>query len=527
MTSRFNTLREAFSSGQFCYGAELVTTRGFVTSEQPNKIVELGNALADDPRITWLSITDSPGGNVMLPAEWLGSLLAKRRAHIVIHLTCKDRNRNALEATAWRLASEGLHNVLAMTGDLPRSGFGGQAAGVFDLDSVSLIALLKAMNDGLQVPGRKGEVTTLPKTNFYIGCVVSPFKRYERELMPQYFKLLRKLANGAEYVYCQVGYDMRKFCEVKLFLQSHGVDVPLIGNVYVLNKTVAGMFHRNEVPGCVVSDRLLALAEKYAAGPDKGREFFFDLAARQLAVFKGLGFAGGYLGGLSKPESFFEIIERAERYGENDWKQFAREIQFCRDDEFYLFEQDPATSLGDPQRLSRAYLESLERPLPSPEVNFNYRLSRCVHKAVFTPGTAGYRFMRRLYEYLERRPGRLPRVAHGVEKLAKQILFDCRDCGDCSLPEIAYLCPQGVCSKNQRNGPCGGSFDGRCERKDKDCIWARAYQRLKYYKETNEMLQGPAVFTDANLQDTSGWANFFLGRDHNAKRRDSNPSKEN
>jgi len=505
-----STLREAFSSGRFCYGAELVSTRGFVSSAEPAKFVELGNALSSDPRITWVSITDSPGGNVMLPPDWLGRALAGRGAHIIIHLTCKDRNRNALESAAWRLASEGLTNILAMTGDYPRSGYGGLASPVFDLDSVSLIALLKAMNDGLVVPGRKGETVTLPRTNFFIGCCVSPFKRHENELMPQYFKLLRKIACGAQFVITQLGYDMRKFYEVKLLLAAHGIRVPLIGNVYLLNKTVAGMFHRHEVPGCVVSDTLLALAEKYGAGPDKGRAFFLELAAKQLAVFKGLGFTGGYLGGITKPETFFEIIERAERFGENDWKQFAKEIQFPQPDEFYLFEQDPQTGLGDPNRVNPCLATLPDR------VDFSYRLSRWVHDKFFTPGTAGYRFMQRIYRRLDKKPGPLARAAHGIEKLSKFVWFGCKDCGDCSLPDVGYLCPLASCSKNTRNGPCGGSANGQCEMLDKPCIWARAYDRLKHYNEAQDMLRGPAIFYNAQLKGTSSWANTYLGRDHHA-----------
>jgi methylenetetrahydrofolate reductase (NADPH) len=527
-TTATPTLRDALTSGRFCYGAEVVTTRGFVPPNQPSKIVELGNALTDDPRISWVSITDNPGGNVMLTPEWLGQLLAKRRAHIVVHLTCKDRNRNALESTAWRLASENLTNILAMTGDYPKTGFGGLAAPSFDLDSVSLIAMLKAMNEGLPVPGRKGETTKLPPTNFYVGCAVSPFKRTEGELMPQYFKLLRKLSNGAHFVYTQLGYDMRKFHEVKLLLASRGLDAPVIGNVYLLNKTVAGMFHRNDVPGCVVSDKLLALAEKYAAGPDKGRAFFFELAAKQLAVFKGLGFAGGYLGGMAKAESFFEIIEMAEKFGADDWKTFAKEIQFCRDGEFYLFERDEQTGLGGAQ-FNREYLRSLETPGNTDEVNFNYRLSRWVHAAAFTRGTMAFNALKKIHTRWDAKPGFLARASHAYERLAKGIMFNCRDCGDCSLPDVAYLCPQGSCSKGGRNGPCGGSFDGLCEMKDKRCVWVRAYERLKHYKETKDMLQGPAVFYNAQLRDTSSWANTFLDRDHNAPKPEikSETKKEN
>ena len=68
-----------------------------------------------------------------------------------------------------------------------------------------------------------------------------------------------------------------------------------------------------------------------------------------------------------------------------------------------------------------------------------------------------------------------------LEHLSKAALFHCKDCGDCSLPEIAYLCPESQCAKNQRNGPCGGTREGRCEVDGYgDCIWLRAYERLKH-----------------------------------------------
>jgi 5,10-methylenetetrahydrofolate reductase len=513
--------RERLDGKRFCYGAELVTTRGFVTPQQPSKVVELGEQLCSDPRIDWVSVTDNPGGNVMLPPDWLARLLARKQASIVVHLSCKDANRNALESAVWRYASEGVENILAMTGDYPRSGYGGNAGPVFDLDSVGLITLLDAMNRGLSVPGRKGETAILPKTDLFIGCVVSPFKWQERELLPQYYKLLRKIACGGQFVYTQLGYDMRKFHEVKLVLAAHKLNVPVIGNVYLLNKTVAGMFHRNEVPGCVVSDRLMAQAEKYGTGPDKGRSFFYELAAKQLAVFKGLGFAGGYLGGITKPEVFFELIDRAEKFGGNDWKKFAREIQFTNENEFYLYEKDAGTALGDhartnpaQSRINPAYLRSVQDPPKTKQVTLNYRFSRFMHDKVFMPDTAGFRMMKRLYSRWDKKTGFLANAAHQLEKLSKFVMYGCEDCGDCSLTDCAFLCPRHSCSKDCRNGPCGGSHNGICELNDKDCIWARAYDKLKYYHESEQMLKGPTIFYNAALKNTSAWANTFLGHDH-------------
>jgi methylenetetrahydrofolate reductase (NADPH) len=98
-------------------------------------------------------------------------------------------------------------------------------------------------------------------------------------------------------------------------------------------------------------------------------------------------------------------------------------------------------------------------------------------------------------------------------------MFDCRDCGDCSLPEIAFLCPESQCVKNQRNGPCGGTRQGKCEIGEKDCIWGRAYERLKAYGEEKSMLEGSVVFKNGALKGTSAWANTFLGRDHRPRKK--------
>ena len=509
------TFRELLTADRFVYGAELVTTRGIPEPEQRPKLVELGEALAADQRIGWVSITDNPGGNPMLPADWLANILKPKGTQLVIHLTCKDLNRNGLESAAWRYAAEGFNNILALTGDYPMTGFQGRALPVFDLDSVSLVSMLHSMNEGMEVTRPNGKTEKLPKTNFFTGCAVSPFKRQERELMPQYFKLARKIQCGAEWVIPQLGYDMRKFHEIKLFLDWANLSTPVIGNVYVLNKMVAGLFHKNRIPGCVVSDALYALAEKYGAGPDKGRAFFTELAAKQLTVFKGMGFAGGYLGGVHKAESFAQIIDLAESYGADDWKEFAKEIQFPKDDEFYLFEKDPQTGLGDGARINQAYLKSLESPQKAGDVTLNYQLTRMVHSLAFTPGKKLFPLLQKLYGGMEKSgSNRVLKTLHSVEHLSKTLMYGCQDCGDCSLPDTGYLCPRASCSKTGRNGPCGGSSDGRCELNDKDCIWVRAYDRLKYYGESKHMLEGPAVFANPALGHTSAWANNFLGRDH-------------
>ena len=72
-----------------------------------------------------------------------------------------------------------------------------------------------------------------------------------------------------------------------------------------------------------------------------------------------------------------------------------------------------------------------------------------------------------------------------LEHLAKTALFHCMNCGDCALFDIAYVCPMSQCPKNQRNGACGGSYEGWCEvyPNEKKCVWVQAYERYKAYHE--------------------------------------------
>ena len=515
------SFREALTeTDDFVFCVELVTSRGVIIEKHGKKVLELARRLVEWDHIHALSITDNPGGNAMLSPDTLGTDLISRGQEIIIHLSCKDWNRNALQSRAWELASAGFHNILTLSGDYPTGGYRGQAAPVFDIDSVGLLEMLSDMNRGLKVQGlRPGSVERLSRTQFFLGAVVSPFKLQERELIPQYLKLARKVESGAAFIITQLGYDSRKFDELLRYVALKGLKVPAIANVYVLNLAAARYFHRGDMPGCVVTSDLLRLVERQAASPDRGKGFFLELAARQVAVARGLGYRGAYLGGHLAFEDYRKVLETEASFGPDDWRTFAKEIAFSQRGEFYCFEPDPETGLNTPQ-VSRAYLASKEEEAlrrARMDLPLSYRLNRRIHNGVFEKGSLGFKLGQEVYQRIESAGERTKVVAHAVEHAVKAVAFDCRDCGDCSLPDIAYLCPESQCAKNQRNGPCGGTRQGKCEVGEKECIWALAYDRLKAYGEEEAMLQRPVVFRDAALRGTSAWANTFLGRDHHAK----------
>jgi methylenetetrahydrofolate reductase (NADPH) len=499
--------------GSFSIAVELVTARGVVTTERSRALVDKARALAVDPRIDVLSITDNPGGHAMLAPDTLGTDLLSRGQEVIIHLACKDWNRNALESRGWKLASEGFDNVLCLSGDYPLDGYGGTAAPVFDIDSVGLLKLYSDMNAGLRI-ARTGE--RLAQTNFFLGCVVTNHKLHEREVVPQYQKLAKKARTGARFVINQIGYNARKDDELLRYIAREELPVRSLANVFLLSRPAARAFHAGRIPGVIVTDELLALAERHGASADKGRAFFLDLAAKQLTVARGLGFNGAYLGGHATAETFFEILDLAGGYAGSDWRELSRELRFGRAGEFYLFEADPDTGLSSNEP-SRGYIDSRRKRRTDLRVPLSYRFSRRVHQTVFDPAGSLYEPARAFYERVDAAPKPVGRAAHLVEQAVKVPMFKCRDCGDCSLPDIAYVCPESICAKNQRNGPCGGTRDGLCEVYDSECIWSQAYERLKAYGEEEEMLTNPVVLKDNALARTSAWANTFLGRDHQAK----------
>jgi methylenetetrahydrofolate reductase (NADPH) len=510
------SLREKLDdSSRFLIATELVSVRGSMSEAGAIKARSFSNELVACPEIDWISITDNAGGNPQMAPLALGRPILYAGKEVVIHLTCKDQNRNGLESEAWMLNSEGFRNILAMTGDYPVSGSDGLAKPVFDIDSVGLISLLSKMNQGLR-QGVASNGQRLDKTQFCIGAVTTNFKLREGEVVPQYLKLKKKIEGGAQFIISQIGFDARKTSELRCYMNMHGAkDTPLIGNVYLLSSRVAQIFHEGRIPGVVVSEPLFELCRLRGQSPDRGKAFFIEFAAKQIAICRGLGYRGAYLGGVHDFKSIERILAVERSFGPNDWKQFAREIQFSRPGEFFYYDANPVTGLANPER------EAPRPPASGRQVTMVYAISKLAHDTMFEVGKPVARLGASLCAHA-RDPMQGPAPMRALEKLGKSVLYHCKDCGDCSLPDIAFLCPESQCAKNQRNGPCGGTREGGCEVDGYgDCIWLRAYERLKHEGREEHMLDHAPVVQNQGLRGTSAWANLWLGRDHSATHPDA------
>lgn len=505
--------------GDFAVTWELVPGRGSTEPQQEEAFEDAETAAAGDV-VDAVSLTDNPGGTPALSADYLGMKLLERGIEPLVHFTTKDKNRNQIEARLHALEREGIENILIMSGDHQGPAFEGQGKPVYDLDPVQTLDFVSELNDGYEFQDAFGRQNELSDTNFFPGAVVSPFKRLESELIPQYWKLEKKVEKGAEYIIPQVGFDARKFHELLQYVEDKGLDVPVIGNLYVLDSGSARAMNENRIPGAIVTDELREEIEAEQDGEDP-HQAMLDRAAKMYAWMKGMGFAGVHIGGHGADYEDVEyIVERGEELVP-EWEDLVSEFQYPMDDGFYYYEKDPETGLNKPD----------QAPLPeTPSQGLKYRGFKVAHELMFEPDGPLFGPMRATAKRVD--DSWMEGPYEGFERIAKTISNDCQECGNCALFDLAYICPMSQCPKGERNGPCGGSYDGYCEvyPEQDECIYVRAYRRLKAdggQEKAREKLRETYIPPpDWDLEGTSSWLNFYLGRDYAGKRMGNQPADD-
>jgi methylenetetrahydrofolate reductase (NADPH) len=463
-----NPVREALTSGRFCYMVELVASA--LTREA--KLMHVASELAQIPNVVAGSITSYAGGAMGHDPIRVGTAARARGLVPNIHLTCVNRDplevRDALED----LIALGIENVFAITGDYPKGA--APETVQFAADSVQLVETISDVRAAKGWP-------------FYISAAVSPFKYTEADCAYQYLKLEKKIAAGADYAITQLGFDSRKFRELKRYLDERGLKTPVLGNVYVLPPKAAERMSKGEPPGCWVSPELLAKIQVEAKAADKGMAARLERAAQMVAIVRGLGYAGAYIGGNHQAENIRWIIRRSEALAPR-WEELAEEMSYGAKGGFYFYDSPP--------------------PPPKPR-EFTQKLFDVIEPAN-TPAPLRT-VLTGILRWIDKRPA----AAHALEKAElafKKPVFGCQACGNCVLGLMEYVCPM-TCPKNMRNGPCGGTFNGQCEViPSQACIWVEVYQRAKSAQRVDE-LKTYIPPRNRALQGTSSYINYFLDRD--------------
>ena len=249
-------ITELFDNGQFVVTAEVGPPKGI----HVDHLVEEAKTYLSD--ITAVNVTDNQSSVMRMGS--LPACVALKNAGLtpILQLTCRDRNRIALQSELLGAAMLGIENILCLTGDHTKMGDHPGAKPVFDLDSVSLLHTACQLEKGVDLGGQP-LVGEPPK--FAKGAVVSPCSD---SLDAQLAKMERKVMAGAEYFQTQAVFDSEKFISFMEKASQFGKPVQLgviipksAGMAKFMNKNVAGV----HVPQWMI-DELAADKEKAKAG---------------------------------------------------------------------------------------------------------------------------------------------------------------------------------------------------------------------------------------------------------------------
>jgi 5,10-methylenetetrahydrofolate reductase len=266
------SFRETLAAGKFVVTAEVAPPKGTDISE----IIEVAGLLKG--RVDAANVTDQQSSVMRLGSLAVCHILKDEGLEPVFQLTCRDRNRLALQSDLLSAHVLGIQNVLALTGDLPELGDHPEAKPVYDLDSVQLLQVISRLNDGCDMAGNelKG------KTAFFPGAVVNPGADTEASYEMQILKLERKITAGARFIQTQAIYDPKTLAAFMKRVAKY--NVPVLAGIIPLKSAGMARFMNKNIAGMSVPEELI---EKIAQAEDRAATGV-AIAADLIRQFRGL-----------------------------------------------------------------------------------------------------------------------------------------------------------------------------------------------------------------------------------------------
>jgi 5,10-methylenetetrahydrofolate reductase len=264
--------KEALSSKKFVVTAEIGPVKGVDIHEMMEDAESIKN------KVDAVNVTDLQSSVMRLGSMAVCHLLTDRAIDPIFQLTCRDRNRLALQSdllSAWVL---GIRNVLALTGDHPTLGDHPEAMPVFDLDSVSLLKVIARLNEGFDMAGN--QLKGAP--DFFPGAVVNPGADTEAALDMQIIKMEKKIEAGAKFFQTQGIYDLDLF--ERFMKRVEQLRTPILGGVILLKSAGMAKFMNKNVAGVFVPEPLIKEMEETK---DKVKTSI-EIAARLIRGMKDL-----------------------------------------------------------------------------------------------------------------------------------------------------------------------------------------------------------------------------------------------
>ena len=287
---------EKLYSNEFLVTTEIGPPKGADVSEMVHHIDLIKN------KVDAINITDHQSSMMRFPSLG-GCLLVKEYGgEPILQVTCRDRNCLAIQADLLLAYSRGICNVLCLTGDCIDVGDHKEVKPVFDLDSVQLLRMIKAMESGTDMGGN--ELKGAPK--FCIGASVHPEADF---IEPQLIKFDKKVAAGAQFFQTQGMFDLASF---RRFMQyASQFNVKILAGIIVLASARMARYMNANVPGIIISQDII----DELAGVEKGKglQKGIEIAARLIKAIKEENLCHGvHIMAVGNEGIVPEILEAAE-----------------------------------------------------------------------------------------------------------------------------------------------------------------------------------------------------------------------
>lgn len=298
MTLVKNRLRNTLESGHFAVTAELTPPRGADFATLDAAINILGSS------ITAVNITDGAGARVRMSSLPAAIYMKQHGIEPILQMTCRDRNRIALQGDILGAAAFGIENILALTGDVPDSGDEKDAKAVFDFDSRGLVEMLDHMSKrGTTLSGR--ELSTAP--DLFIGvadCPIDPASKWKPT------SLLAKQVSGARFVQSQYCFDMELLARYLHRLQDFGLNDTLYYLVGLgpLRSAQAARQMRENLPGTVIPEGIIRRLEQARDARHEGTLICAELIQQAREIN---GIAGVHLMAPGMQREMIEAVNTA------------------------------------------------------------------------------------------------------------------------------------------------------------------------------------------------------------------------
>lgn len=252
-----------------------------------------------------VNVTDCAGANVHISSLATCAILTQEGAEPVMQMTCRDRNRLAVQADILGASALGIKNILCMTGDGVEGGDHPDAKPVFDLDSTSLIRTLRHMRDEQSFVSGK-ELKSAP--DIFIGGTANPMApSTEIEIN----RMLKKSAAGAQFFQTQFSFDMARFETFMAAYRQAGLHQTshLIVGIGPLNSVRAARWMKDNIPGVRIPKGIIDRMESVADPKAEGRNICVEII-EQLKIIDGV--SGVHIMAIGQESAIPEIVKRAD-----------------------------------------------------------------------------------------------------------------------------------------------------------------------------------------------------------------------